>query len=119
LKDLANNKAPGEDGITAKVLKECWDFIKEDFFKLIKHYWEMGELYSEFLEGIIRLIPKEINIRRIKDWRPITLLQVAYKTIAKLLATRLSTVLPQLVNEKQTGFVPKRQILNNINCISD
>jgi hypothetical protein len=101
LKDLASNKAPGVDGITAKVLKDCWAFIDDNFYELVKHYWNTGELYSEFIEGIIRLIPKEIDIRRIKDWRPITLLQVAYKTIAKLLAIRLSTVLPQLINEKK------------------
>jgi hypothetical protein len=35
LKDLANNKAPGIDGIIAEVLKDCWDFIGQDFFALI------------------------------------------------------------------------------------
>jgi hypothetical protein len=39
---------------------------------------------------------------------------MAYKVIAKLLASRVKKVLPKLVNEKHTRFVPKRQILDNI-----
>jgi hypothetical protein len=58
LKDTANNKAPGIDGITAEILKECWSIIGNDFYKLIKQFWDTEELYPEFLEGIIRLIPK-------------------------------------------------------------
>jgi hypothetical protein len=38
LKDLANNKASGKDGITAEVLKECWDFIANDFYALVKQF---------------------------------------------------------------------------------
>jgi hypothetical protein len=34
--------------------------------------------------------------------------------LAKLLATRIGRILPIIVNDKQTGFVPKRQILDNI-----
>jgi hypothetical protein len=30
---LANNKAPGFDGLTAKVICRCWEFMKEDILK--------------------------------------------------------------------------------------
>jgi hypothetical protein len=32
LKEIANNKAPGIDGIIAEVLKECWSFVGNDFY---------------------------------------------------------------------------------------
>jgi hypothetical protein len=40
LKIVANNKALGINRITAEILKECWSFIADNFFALIKHYWE-------------------------------------------------------------------------------
>lgn len=42
------------------------------------------------------------------------MLNTIYKIIAKLLAMRLSLLLPLLVHERQTGFVPGCQILENI-----
>lgn len=42
------------------------------------------------------------------------MLNTAYKIIAKLIALRLNKLLPRLVNQRQTGFVPDYQILKNI-----
>lgn len=42
------------------------------------------------------------------------MLSTTYKIIEKLLASRLRILLPKLVNEHQTGFIPRRQILENI-----
>lgn len=39
---------------------------------------------------------------------------MAYKVQAKLLASRLKTMLPSIIRSSQTGFVPGRSILDNI-----
>jgi hypothetical protein len=44
----------------------------------------------------------------------LTLLQIVYKIIAKLLAERLNKILPELISPRQTGFVSGRQILDSI-----
>lgn len=64
------------------------------------------------------MIPKIADRRRIRDWQPIAMLTTAYKLVAKLIACHLRKVLPRLVNERQTGFVPSRQILENISITS-
>ena len=43
--------------------------------------------------------------RLIKNWRPITLLNVDSKLISKYLANRLQDVMPSLVRESQSAFV--------------
>jgi hypothetical protein len=114
LHTLASNKLPGSDGLTIKVIKACWHFIRDDLYALILEYWNAEQLYPELLQGIIRLLPKKLDKRRIKDWRPLTLLQIVFKLIAKLIAVRLGKILPQLISPRQKGFVPGRQILDSI-----
>ena len=43
-----------------------------------------------------------------KDFRPISLLEILYKILAKLLLYRVRELLPQIVNSHQFGFVPGR-----------
>lgn len=111
---MAKGKSPGIDGLTSEVFYSCWHFIENDFFDILIHFWETCQLYPGFNEGVLKLIPKKADRQRIKDWRPIAMLNTIYKIIAKLLALHLRILLPQLVHERQTGFVPGRQIFENI-----
>ena len=53
-------------------------------------------------------------MRRIENWRPITLLNLDYKILSKILAQKLQSVLPDLISEHQTGFMKGRNIKENI-----
>ena len=72
----------------------------------------MPEMLSE---GLIFLIPKEGgNLDELRHWRPITILNSAYKILAKALSLRLQPMLETLIHPTQTGFVKSRSILDNI-----
>ena len=79
-----------------------------------------GELSISQRQGIIRLIPKKKkNLSLLKNWRPISLLNVDYKIATKALALRLKKVLPSIVSDVQTGHIEGRFIGENIRMISD
>lgn len=60
------------------------------------------------------LIPKVKNTKEISDFRPISLGSFSSKIISKILANRLSLLLPRIINEEQFGFIKDRQTHESI-----
>ena len=79
-----------------------------------------GELSTTQKEGVIICIPKGDKSKDlIKNWRPVSLLNVVYKLGSACIAKHLKSVLPSLISEDQTGFMTNRYIGNNIRLIYD
>ena len=55
----------------------------------------------------------------IKDYRPISLIGLHYKIIAKILANRLASVVSSLVSKEQSAFIAGRQILDGPLMLSE
>jgi hypothetical protein len=120
LKGMANGKTPGTDGITADFYKFFWNDISDIVVKSINYSFKKNEMSPEQRTGIISLSPKKNKKRtQLKNWRPITLLNVDYKLLAKALAMRLQTILPDYIDESQFGYVKDRYIGENIRCLID
>lgn len=120
IKSFKNNKTPGTDGLTAEFYKFFWQDIKHILLSSINFALTQGRLSVEQKRGIISLLPKKDKERLyLKNWRPITLLNVDYKILAKALGNRIISHLPSLIDEDQTGYVKKRFIGNNIRIIED
>lgn len=62
----------------------------------------------------ITLIPKGNIHTTMKDWCPITLCNVLYKLISKVLVDGLKGVLPKFIYDNQSAFVSGRSILDNV-----
>ncbi|CDQ99049.1 unnamed protein product, partial [Oncorhynchus mykiss] len=60
--------------------------------------------------GVLSLLYKKGEVTDLSNWRPLTMLCVDYKLLAKVLADRLRTALPYVVHEDQTCGVEGRSI---------
>ena len=79
-----------------------------------------GHLSISQRQAIIKLIAKKSRDKRfVKNWRPISLLNVDTKILSKSLAEKLKHVLPELISSNQTAYVKNRCISESGRLISD
>jgi hypothetical protein len=100
--------------------KTGWVYISGFYLRSLNEGFRNGKLTNVQKAGHITLLPKGDKPRQfLKNWRPISLLNVSYKLAATCIANRLKSVLPLLISEDQTGFVPDRFIGENIRLLYD
>ena len=116
---MAKNKAAGISGFTAEFFAFFWNDVGSLMVDYFNHAQQEGELFVSHRRGILTLIPKKGNQMQLRNKRPICLLDVVYKILAKVIANRLSKVIKKLVHNDQTGFIKGRYIGENIRLISD
>lgn len=59
---------------------------------------------------VVTLIPKIHNASSVKDFRHIACSSVVYKIVSKILTERMHSVLGEVINSAQTGFIHGRVI---------
>ena len=120
LKKSKNNKSPGLDGYTSEFFKFFWIDIGYFLLRSINYAYQNGELSLTQKQGVITCIPKTGKQRCfLKNWRPISLLNVSYKLASSCIAERLKTVLDILIHEDQKGFITGRYIGENTRLVYD
>ena len=106
------------DGLPYEFYKKFWSDIKKYLLESYAHSFKTGKLNITQKQGIITLIPKaKKDPLKLKNWRPISLLNFDYKLLTKCLASRLRKVIPDIIYSDQTGFMSNRYIGENINKI--
>ena len=94
--------------------------LGRDLIDSFNSAYNTGEMSISQRRGVITLVPKEDSDRELlNNWRPITLLNLDYKIVSKIIARRIEKVLPLLVCSDQSGFVKGRYIGQNITLIND
>ncbi|KAL3688883.1 hypothetical protein R1sor_015192 [Riccia sorocarpa] len=111
VKRLPSEKAPGLDGPTA-YLCLMLGVHEERMLSYADKFLARWDLAMCDSRGVIKLLPKNHERKRLRNWHPITLLTLTYKLNSKTLAGRLKKILLNLVDEHQTGFVDGRSIHN-------
>ena len=114
LSQMHPNKSPGPDGMNALFYQSFWNFIGEDVVDKIMLFLNNVEDISAINQTHLVLIPKKKHCESPVDFRPISLCNVMYKLVSKVLANRLKKVLPDVIHESHSGFVPGRLITDNV-----
>jgi hypothetical protein len=89
LKSIGNLKAPGPDGMPALFYKEYWDIVGDEVVTEVLKVLDGSPMPDKWNDTTVVLI---------KDLRPISLCNVIYKLISKVLANRLKRILPEVVS---------------------
>lgn len=111
---INSDKSPGPDGMSSGFFKHHWDIIKTGVISHVKLFFEHCYMLPQINHTHICLIPKVDSPTTMKDYRPISLSNVAYKIISKILAERLKPWLHKILSENQTAFIPGRLITDNV-----
>ncbi|MCH80360.1 replication protein A 70 kDa dna-binding subunit, partial [Trifolium medium] len=110
---MEGDKCPGPDGFNPGFYHHFWDLCGHEIFKAGCAWLDCRAFPPNLNSTNITLIPKGETQTTMKDWRPISLCNVLYKVVAKVLANRLKSVLDKCISENQSASVPGRSILDN------
>src|SRR5277367_4031284 len=116
IKTLKNNSAPGGDGLTKEFYKFFMNPLMPLLKRMIKDVLLNDELFPSQKHAIIKIIPKsnDENLQKqIKMWRPISLLNVDYKIITKIVSFRIADAIEPILSKNQSCFA-KRNITDNL-----
>jgi hypothetical protein len=94
--------------------KKFWDMVGEKVTEEVLGVLNGGPMPAEWNDTCVVLIPKKDSPDCMKDLRPISLCNVVYKLISKVLANRLKLILDEIISPNQSAFVPGRLITDNI-----
>lgn len=112
--DLNPSKAPGPNGCTATFFQYMWDSIEGDIINDSLEVLSKGGSLDKWNETTITLIPKVKILEKVKDFRLISLCNVSYKIVARVITNRMRKVMDRVIDPNQSAFIPGRLITDNI-----
>jgi hypothetical protein len=113
LSNLGSTKAPRPDGFIALFYRKYWDFVKIEVLQSIWKFFQNNSLTRNQNHSFIALIPKLSGSHTANQFRPISLCNIVYKIISKIMANRLRVHLHRIISLMQSAFVPNRNIQDN------
>ena len=111
---MGPTKALKPNGMNTLLFQKFWHVVDESVTNAVLDYFNSGVMDLTINHTHIVLIPKIKSPKKMFDFRPISLCNVIYKIISKVLANRLKQILPSIITPTQSAFVPGRLIIDNV-----
>jgi hypothetical protein len=112
-------KCSGPDGFNFAFIKEFWSLMRNDIRILFDQFHGNECVPKCLLSYFLTLVPKVKSPQCLGDFRPISLLGCIYKLVAKVLATRLASVIGSLIPKTQTAFLKGRQLVEGVVVVNE
>jgi hypothetical protein len=114
LSQMHSLKSPGPNGFGVSFCQHHWRTVGDRVRAAILDFLNEGSFNPLINETFIALIPKVANASSMSEYKPISLCNIMYKLIAKVLTNSLKLMLPSIISQHQSAFVPSRMITNNV-----
>lgn len=99
--------------------KQHWEIIREDLLRVFEEFHANGKLARGSNSYYIALIPKKDGGCNLNHLCPISFIGSLYKVVAKVLASRLKTVLGKVIGEAQSAFLHCPSILDGFVMLNE
>ena len=106
-------KAPGPDGLHAGFFQRFWLTVRDSVRKEVEKAFVERKVPEYLNKTHIVLIPKIQGPETIGNYRPISLCNLVYKIITKIIVARIRPHLDTLGSPYQAAFVPGRRGVDN------
>jgi hypothetical protein len=93
--------------------KKFWGTNVDTMVREVLDVLRVGGIPEKWNETTVVLIPKVQNLGSLKDLRLISLCNVVYKLIFKVIANQFKIILREIISPNQSAFVPGRLISDN------
>ena len=111
---MGSLKAPGPDGFNALFFQNQWPQVCSSVHNFITKIFDDPRHVQDVNHTFLVLIPKIDFPEKLKDFRPISLCNVIYKIVTKIVVNRIKPILSKVVSPNQCSFVPGRLSSDNI-----
>ena len=86
----------------------------EDVIEAVLSCLTSGVIPPSINRTFITLIPKVKSPTKVSEYRPISLCNIIYKLVSKVIANRLKGVLPLIISESHSALQSDKAIFDNI-----
>lgn len=112
-------KSPGIDGLPPELYLAFWDQVGPLILGSINVAIEQGSFHRDKRNALITvLLKKDKDPLECSSYQPISLIGADVKLYAKVLVTRMETVIGKLIHFDQTGFIKGRVAGDNVRRLS-
>jgi hypothetical protein len=103
---MGRDKAPGEDGLTTRILRVAFPVIAEIETTLFNECWRRSRFPKGWKKGMVVPLLKNRDKDKsdLKSYRPISLLPVMSKALEYLICVRLRETIALSMSDNQYGF---------------
>ena len=107
------SKSPGPDGMSPIFFQKYWHIVGNDVITAGLSVLTSGRFLHKMNYSHIVLIPKKNDPRYVSNYRLISLANVVSRIVSKLLANHLKFILPNVISNSQSAFIPNRLNTDN------
>ncbi|CAM4562120.1 unnamed protein product [Caretta caretta] len=111
---MPTNKSPGMDGLSVEFYRTFWDILGPDLATVLAESLQCGVLPFLCRRAVLTLLLKKGDLHDLRNWRPVSLLSMDYKIVAKAISLRLGSMMADVIHPDQTYTVPGRSIFDNL-----